>query len=136
MADVTLASWGVSCKQTFAVSKVTRRSNVSSPVHNIPHSRLPVAQTSLQNRKRVDWIGSGNSGPSDEVHILPGSPAPFILRRLDESLRADSQTEAMPAYNIIGNTYLHEIMFGGAFKNDDERNIKQLRFPKSVQGQE
>jgi hypothetical protein len=89
-------------------------------------------------RTEKEWIGLApeNSGPGDEARVLPGSPAPFILRRLDESLRADGQTEAMPAYNIIGNAYPHEIMFGGAFKNDDERNIKQLRFPKSVQGQE
>ena len=90
------------------------------------------------SRTEKGWIrlAPENSGPGDEVHVLPGSPALFILRRLDESLRADGQTEAIPAYNIIGDAYPHEIMFGGAFKNDGGRNIKQLRFPKSVQGQE
>ena len=67
-----------------------------------------------------------NSCPGDEVHVLLGSPAPFILRQLDESLRADGHTEAIPAYTIIGNAYLYEIMFGEAFKNDGEKSINSI----------
>ena len=67
-----------------------------------------------------------NSCPGDEVHVLLGSPAPFILRRSDKSFRADGQTEAIPAYTVIGNAYIHEIMFGEAFKNNGEKSIKSI----------
>jgi Heterokaryon incompatibility protein (HET) len=79
-------------------------------------------------RTEKGWIGLApeNSCPGDEVHVLLGSPAPFILRRSDKSFRADGQTEAIPAYTVIGNAYLHEIMFGEAFKNDGEKSIKSI----------
>jgi hypothetical protein len=79
-------------------------------------------------RTEKGWIGLApeNSSPGDEVHVLLGSPAPYILRRVNESFRADGQTEAVPAYTIIGHAYLHEIMFGEAFKNDGGKSIESI----------
>jgi len=76
----------------------------------------------------LDW--PENSSPGDEVHVLLGSPAPYILGQVNESFRADGQTEAVPAYTIIGHAYLHEIMFGEAFKNDGGKSMSQSRFTK------
>ncbi|KAF4630994.1 hypothetical protein G7Y89_g7140 [Cudoniella acicularis] len=67
-----------------------------------------------------------DSGPGDEIHILLGSPTPFILRPWDEPLKVKGQTESIPSYTIIGNGYFHGIMFGEAFKDEGEKNIERI----------
>jgi hypothetical protein len=55
----------------------------------------------------------------DEVHIIPGCPAPFILRRLDKPESpetgfelGDWETDRMPQYMVVGNGFFHEFMGG------------------------
>jgi hypothetical protein len=38
----------------------------------------------------------------------------------------EDRTEPIPSYTVIGNGYLHEIMFGEAFKDEGEKNIKTI----------
>ncbi|KAK3300141.1 heterokaryon incompatibility protein-domain-containing protein [Chaetomium fimeti] len=56
----------------------------------------------------------------DEVHIIPGCPAPFILRRLDDPKSSDSNlklgdwdTDSLPQYMVVGNGFFHGFMGGG-----------------------
>ena len=64
-----------------------------------------------------------DSNLGDEIHILLGSPTPFILRPLDEPFRMEDQTETLPYYTVVGNAYVHNIMFGEAFKGEGENTI-------------
>ena len=61
-----------------------------------------------------------DSKPGDEIHILLGSPTPFILRPLDKPVRMEDQTETLPSYTVVGNAYFHQIMFGEAFESEGE----------------
>ncbi|KAK4173395.1 hypothetical protein QBC36DRAFT_335964 [Triangularia setosa] len=57
----------------------------------------------------------------DEVHVIPGCPAPFILRRLDDAGNVnanwqlgDWESDAVPQYMVVGNGFYHGCMGGGA----------------------
>jgi hypothetical protein len=65
------------------------------------------------------WIGLApeNCRVGDEVHVLLGSPAPFILRKLVDPCEI---RPTVCAYTIIGNAYVHEIMLGEGFKNKEK----------------
>ena len=70
------------------------------------------------------WIGLApeNCRVGDEVHVLLGSPAPFILRQLVDPCEI---RPTLRAYTIIGNAYVHEIMLGEAFK-DGEKGVETV----------
>ncbi|ERF69908.1 hypothetical protein EPUS_05452 [Endocarpon pusillum Z07020] len=74
------------------------------------------------------WIGlaSRQASPNDTVHILLGSPAPFILRPSNEASEVDKQAKTLPSYTVIGNGYLHNVMFGEAFKGDGEKDVRTV----------
>lgn len=67
-----------------------------------------------------------NSSPGDEVHILLGSPVPFIVQRLDRSVGGNGKSDTPPSYSVIGNAYVHDIMHGEAFENGGEKSIKSI----------
>ncbi|KAK4644957.1 hypothetical protein QC761_309510 [Podospora bellae-mahoneyi] len=54
----------------------------------------------------------------DEVHVIPGCPAPFILRRLDGPnvntnwQLGDWESDALPQYMVVGNGFYHGFMGG------------------------
>jgi len=61
----------------------------------------------------------------DEVHVLLGSPAPFILRRVQEA--AGAGAGSTPRYSVIGNGFVHDIMNGEAFKSKvEERRASEV----------
>ena len=70
------------------------------------------------------WIGLApeNCRVGDEIHVLLGSPAPFILR---QSMKTGQVSSARHAYTIVGNAYVHEIMLGEAFK-DGEKGVETV----------
>lgn len=50
----------------------------------------------------------------DEVHIISGGPAPFILRPAEDRSAGD-----VPCYTLMGDCYHHGIMDGEATQRDD-----------------
>lgn len=86
----------------------------------------------LEKRRMViterGWIGLApwDTSPGDEFHILLGSPILFILRPLKTPSKMGDQTKTLPSYTVIGNGYLHNVMFGEAFKDEGEQNIKTI----------
>jgi len=54
----------------------------------------------------------------DEVHVVLGAPAPFILRRIKEASDAKvaNETAGYPSYKIIGNCFQLGIMDGEALE--------------------
>lgn len=73
------------------------------------------------------WIGlaSRQTAPGDEVHILLGSRIPFILRRGNESFKV-GKAGAVPEYSVVGDAYVHNIMFGGAFAGGREKDVEVI----------
>ncbi|EAU29819.1 predicted protein [Aspergillus terreus NIH2624] len=65
-------------------------------------------------------LASKSVRAGDEVHILLGSPVPFILRpcRGAETYRTGDAQERLPTYTVVGNGYLHGIMFGEALEGE------------------
>ena len=73
-------------------------------------------------------VGRRDASVGDEIHILSGTHVPFILRReVDErssiedevmmGTRNDEDAD-MPLYRMVGETYVHGIMKGGALERD------------------
>ncbi len=70
-----------------------------------------------------------DSEEGGEVHVNPGCPAPFILRRLDNPNPSDTPfelgdraTDGIPQYMIVGNGLFHGFMGGGAPKWSDVKD--------------
>ena len=60
---------------------------------------------------RQGFIGLGPYGmrPGDEISVMLGSDIPFLVRKKGESLNG-------PEYELLGECYLHGIMFGEIWK--------------------
>lgn len=58
----------------------------------------------------------------DEVHILLGSPVPFFLRPFERG----GHPESTPSYEVVGNGYVHDLMFGKAFEGESNENIHSI----------
>jgi hypothetical protein len=60
----------------------------------------------------------------DEIHIIPGCPAPFILRSLEVpngfGLLGDRDTDKLPQYMVIGNGFFHGFMGGEMPKSKED----------------
>jgi hypothetical protein len=67
-----------------------------------------------------------NASVGDEVHIVPGASMPFIFRPYGDSFPSVHSPEPLPAYTVVGYGYVHEIMFGEAFKDNGGRVIKTV----------
>ncbi|KAI1415164.1 HET-domain-containing protein [Hypoxylon sp. FL1857] len=77
-------------------------------------------------------IGPAKCREGDEIHVLPGSSVPFILRpnasaRLYEDCSTDgaegemsiaTSPPSIPSYSVIGDGFLHGIMDGEAEQNN------------------
>ena len=68
-----------------------------------------------------------DSEAGDEIYVVLGSPSPFILRPLDKAFQTEDQIETTPSYTVVvGNGYLHKIMFGEAFEDKWEENLETI----------
>jgi hypothetical protein len=79
-------------------------------------------------RSDAGWIGlaSEQISPGDEVHVLLGSSIPFILRRVDKSCNVDNKSGTVPMYSVVGDAYVHNIMFGEAFTDEREKDVEVI----------
>ncbi|KAK4197932.1 hypothetical protein QBC40DRAFT_267209 [Triangularia verruculosa] len=74
-----------------------------------------------------------NALEGDEIHIIPGCPAPFILRPLHEPGSkkyvkvGDRATDGLPQYLVVGNGYFHGFMGG-----DHDKKLKEEEYQKIV----
>lgn len=73
-------------------------------------------------------LASKSVRAGDEVHILLGSPVPFILRpcRGAETYRTGDAQERLPTYTVVGNGYLHGIMFGEALEGNGKDKVESI----------
>ncbi|CZR66859.1 uncharacterized protein PAC_16760 [Phialocephala subalpina] len=72
-----------------------------------------------------------NTQIGDEVYVINGSKVPFVLRRLNKTYELESRTDEsiipdVPAFNLIGNCYVHGIMDGEAASGVDGKEAKDL----------
>ncbi|KAK0747448.1 heterokaryon incompatibility protein-domain-containing protein [Apiosordaria backusii] len=77
-------------------------------------------------------LASRNARKGDEIHVIPGCPAPFILRRLGSNISnpntqlGEWDTDSLPQYMVVGNGYFHGFMGGdeveenGSEEEEDE----------------
>lgn len=64
-----------------------------------------------------------NADPGDEIHVLPGSSVPFILRPKGGD---DKKNCIAEPFTIIGNGYFHNILFGNALDFEGEKEMKMV----------
>ncbi|KAF5238840.1 hypothetical protein FANTH_10168 [Fusarium anthophilum] len=67
-------------------------------------------------------LASGEMKTGDEVHIILGCQTPFILRPSDEA----SKTWDLPLYTVIGNGYVHQVMYGEAFDDPELGTVQAI----------
>ena len=67
-----------------------------------------------------------DSNPGDEIFILVGSPAPFVLRSLNKNTATENLEETVPSYSVIGNGYVHKVMSGEALKEEPGETCKTI----------
>ena len=67
-----------------------------------------------------------DTNADDEIHILLGSPAPFILRRIEKPSGVGDTTDFPLPYTVIGSGYLHGIMDGEALEGGEQSAIKDI----------
>ncbi len=66
-------------------------------------------------------IGPRDAQAGDEIHILSGTPVPYVLRKSGDLSRAEDPEDDdadSPMYSMIGETYMHGIMQGEALKRE------------------
>ncbi|KAI0885970.1 heterokaryon incompatibility protein-domain-containing protein [Annulohypoxylon maeteangense] len=63
-------------------------------------------------------LGPRDADVGDEIHVVLGSPSPFFLRPIKEPTKVGDRLESLSSYTVIGNGYVHDIMFGNVV--DDE----------------
>ncbi|KAI2469715.1 heterokaryon incompatibility protein-domain-containing protein [Annulohypoxylon bovei var. microspora] len=71
-------------------------------------------------------LGPRDTDVGDEVHVMLGSPSPFILRPIEKLTKVEDRPDPLPTYTVIGNGYVHDIMFGKAVNDEtlgDARTI-------------
>ncbi|KAL8387242.1 hypothetical protein RB595_010052 [Gaeumannomyces hyphopodioides] len=80
------------------------------------HRRLFVTENGMIG------LAPEDASVGDEVHIVLGSPAPFILRRIEEpaGVPMGGGADSVFSYTVVGNGYVHDIMNGEAFKNEGQ----------------
>lgn len=66
-------------------------------------------------------LASGSAEIGDEVHIVLGCPAPFVLRQLKRG-----EADGHPSYVVIGNCYQHGIMYGEALGNGRQEAVRTV----------
>ncbi|RYP49509.1 hypothetical protein DL768_004812 [Monosporascus sp. mg162] len=74
----------------------------------------------------VIGLAPRDASVGDEVHVVLGAPAPFILRRMGEPAKVGNGTDSLPSYTVIGNGYLHNVMNGEALDNGGEGAVKTV----------
>ncbi|KAL7902398.1 heterokaryon incompatibility protein domain-containing protein [Trichoderma sp. SZMC 28014] len=84
------------------------------------HRRLFITE------KGMVGLAPEDAGINDEIHVVLGSPAPFILRRIEEHSDGADGSSNLPSYMIIGNGYLHNIMNGEALEAGGQGSIKSI----------
>ncbi|KLU91790.1 hypothetical protein MAPG_10738 [Magnaporthiopsis poae ATCC 64411] len=62
----------------------------------------------------------------DQICILAGGQTPYILRRAGEAVLSDSGT--VPAFKLVGDSYVHGIMHGEAMADVDEGKVSLERW--------
>ncbi|KAI5917471.1 heterokaryon incompatibility protein-domain-containing protein [Camillea tinctor] len=62
----------------------------------------------------------------DEVHIILGSPSPFILKDLEEATNNNDTGDSLSSYIIVGNCYVHGNMSGEALEGKSQENIQTV----------
>ncbi|KAI1457281.1 heterokaryon incompatibility protein-domain-containing protein [Annulohypoxylon moriforme] len=62
----------------------------------------------------------------DEVHVMLGSPSPFFLRPIKKPTKVEDKLEPLSSYTVVGNGYVHDIMFGKAVNDETLRDVKTI----------
>jgi hypothetical protein len=85
---------------------------------------LTEAKAFFITKKNLIGLGLDGIEPGDEIHILPGGNCPVILRRVVEAdlpTSSDINRDQRPRYRVLGNCYVHGIMYGEAADDFEER---------------
>ncbi|KAI1758563.1 HET-domain-containing protein [Hypoxylon sp. FL1150] len=75
-------------------------------------------------------MGPANCRVGDQVHVIPGSRVPYILRPkpFTSSVRECSMSDGdtFPRYTVVGDAFSHGIMDGEAIKSSKPEDIKTI----------
>ncbi|XDG07642.1 hypothetical protein ABKA04_007257 [Annulohypoxylon sp. FPYF3050] len=71
-------------------------------------------------------LGPRDTEVGDEVHVVLGSPSPFILRPVDDLTKVEDRPGPLSSYTVIGNGYVHDIMFGKALNDETLGDVQTI----------